>query len=244
MPEDFIVTHKDIYRILLVDDDDNFRKAHKRLLNLVHFSRLNAYFEVVDSGSADDAINKLRESPFDCVLLDYVMPGRDGLTCLKEMHYMSPDMPIILLTGAGNEQVAVDALKEGAMDYLIKGTLSLEMLERSIVNVITKAAMLKQLEDQRKQLLEVERHRVMIQTLGAACHHLSQPVTVLRTCMVMIKRKDDLSSETHEVIMKAYNAIETVCDILWKMNHVSKFTTEPYLEAFASGENNEILKLE
>lgn len=243
MPDDFIFTHKDVYRILLVDDDENFRKSHKRLLNLVHFARLNAYFEVVDSGSADDAISKLREGPFDCVLLDYVMPGRDGITCLKEMNYMYPDMPVILLTGAGNEQVAVNAMKEGAMDYLIKGTLSLETLERAIVNVITKAAMLKQIETQRKQLFEAERHRVMIQTLGAACHHLSQPVTVLRTCMVMVKRRDDLSEETREVIMKAFNAIETVCDILWKMNHVSKFLTEPYLNTLAASEDNEILKI-
>jgi len=244
MPDEFNVTHKDAYCVLIVDDDENFRKAHKRLLNLVHFARLNAYFEVVDAGNADDAIRKLNEGPFDCVLLDYVMPGRDGLTCLKQMHYMYPDMPIIVLTGAGNEQIAVDTLKEGAMDYLIKGTLSLETLERAIVNAITKAAMLKQMEDQRKQLLEAERHRVMIQTLGAACHHLSQPVTVLRTCMVMIKRRDDLSSETRDAIMKAFSAIETVCDILWKMNHVSKFSTEPYLNTFASGDNNEILKLE
>lgn len=244
MPDDLTVTHKDVYRILLVDDDENFRKAHKRLLNLVHFARLNAYFEVVEAGGADDAIAKLREGPFDCVLLDYVMPGRDGLTCLKEMNYMYPDMPIILLTGAGNEQIAVDAMKEGAMDYLIKGTLSLETLERAIVNVITKASMLKQIEDQRKRLLEAERHRVMIQTLGAACHHLSQPVTVLRTCMVMIKRKDDISSETHEVIMKAFSAIESICDILWKMNHVSNFSTEPYLNSSSTSDENEILKIE
>jgi len=244
MAEKFTISQKEIYRILLVDDDENFRKAHKRLLHLVHFSRLNARFEVVDVDSADNAMKSLKEGRFDCVLLDYVMPGRDGLSCLQDMQCMYPDMPVILLTGAGNEQVATEALKEGAMDYLIKGKITLEVLERAIINVITKEAMLKHIEEQHKQLLDMERHRVMIQTLAAACHHLSQPITVLRTCIVMIKRQDNISSESHEMIMKAYAAIEEVCDILWKMNHVSRFSTEPYLNTPSSSEEDEILKIQ
>jgi len=243
MAERFTVGQKDLYRILLVDDDETFRKAHKRLLNLVNYSKLNARFEVVDVDSADNAVAGLRDGHFDCVLLDYVMPGRDGLSCLKEVQSLYPDMPIILLTGAGNEQIAVDAMKYGAMDYLMKGNLTLEELERAIVNVVTKQAMLKQIEEQRKQLIEAERNRVMIQTLGAACHHLSQPVTVLRACLTMIKKKEDISSETNEMIMKAFTAIETVCDILWKMSHVSQFSSEQYLNTSTYSEDSEILKI-
>lgn len=243
MREELAASHKEVYHLLLVDDDENFRKAHKRLLHLVQFAQLNGRFEVTDADSADNAIAKLKERRFDCVLLDYVMPGRDGLSCLKEMLSIYPDLPVILFTGAGNESIAAETLKHGAMDYLIKGKLSLEILERAIVNVITRQAMVKKIEEQRKQLLEAERHRVMVQTLGAACHHLSQPITVLRTCLVMIKRNENISKESHEMIISAFAAIESLCDILWKMNHVVKFSTESYLNTGSSSEDNEILKI-
>jgi len=244
MVDEFVVRHKECYNILMVDDDDNFRNAHKRLLHLVHFQRLNAVFEVSDVNSADAAMQKLKEASFDCILLDYAMPGRDGLSCMNDINLLYPDMPIILFTGAGNENVAVNALKEGAMDYLIKGSISIEMLEMAIVNAITKATMLKHIEEQKKQILDAERDRVMVQTLASACHHLGQPVSVIRTCLVILKRQADVDSDIYKTILSAYAAIESVCEILWKMNHVYNFTTEPYLKAFSSTDENEMLKLE
>jgi FixJ family two-component response regulator len=258
MLEQYAIGRQDVYHILLVDDDENYRKAHVRLLHLVHVARLNATFNVTAVDSADNAMKALQARQFDCVLLDYAMPERDGLSCLREMQLLYPDMPVILVTGAGNEKIAADAMKDGASDYLIKGSLSLEVMEKAIVNVITKAAMLRKIEEQRKQLNEAERHRVMIQTLGAACHHLGQPVTVLRTCIVMMKRTEGRAGdaedgrdagnaqknapEMHGIIMEAFEAIEKICDILFKMNHMSQFTTESYLSESPSSDTNEILK--
>lgn len=238
-----IITHKEVYRILMVDDDELFRKAHKRLLHLVHFSRINAFFEVVDVDSAANAMKALKETSFDCVLLDYVMPECSGLKCLKDIVESWPDLPVILFTGAGNERVAAGALKDGAIDYLIKGKLTLETLERAIVSAITKAAMVKQIEDQRKQLMDAERNRVMAHTLAACSHHLSQPVTVLRTFLVMMKRNESVSGEVQEMVTNSFVAIETICDILWRMNHITEYTTESYLNTTLPGEDNEILKM-
>jgi PAS domain S-box-containing protein len=76
--------------------------------------------------------------PFDCVLLDYQLPDTDGLECLRTLSAMHPDqrIPIVMLTGQGNETIAVEAMKHGAHDYLVKDDIKPTALQRAILNAI------------------------------------------------------------------------------------------------------------
>jgi two-component system response regulator AtoC len=77
-------------------------------------------FEVATVFSARDGLQHLAEHVVDCVLLDYRLPDADGLGCLRQVRQAHPDVPVVLITGAGSEEVAVEALKLGASDYLVK----------------------------------------------------------------------------------------------------------------------------
>ena len=70
--------------------------------------------------SARDGLRHLAEHPVDCVLLDYRLPDADGLEALRKIRQGHPDVPVIVITGAGSEEVAVEAMKLGASDYLVK----------------------------------------------------------------------------------------------------------------------------
>ena len=77
-------------------------------------------FEVTVAGSARDGLAHLAAHPVDCVLLDYRLPDADGLECLRTIRQRHPDLPVVVITGAGSEEVAVEAMKLGASDYLVK----------------------------------------------------------------------------------------------------------------------------
>jgi DNA-binding NtrC family response regulator len=77
-------------------------------------------FEVKVVHSARDGVRHLAEQRVDCVLLDYRLPDADGLECLRKIRQGHPDVPVIVITGAGSEEVAVEAMKLGASDYLVK----------------------------------------------------------------------------------------------------------------------------
>jgi DNA-binding NtrC family response regulator len=77
-------------------------------------------FEVATVFSARDGLQHLAENPVDCVLLDYRLPDADGLGCLRQVRQAHPDVPVVVITGAGSEEVAVEAMKLGASDYLVK----------------------------------------------------------------------------------------------------------------------------
>ena len=101
-----------IKKVLMVDDEEQFRATTKKLLN-------RRGFETILAGSGEEAIEKLKENP-DVVILDIKMPGMDGHQALKEIKERSPDLPVIMLTGHGAMPSAREALVEGAFDYLSK----------------------------------------------------------------------------------------------------------------------------
>ncbi len=215
------------YVILLVDDDENFRRGLKRQFSLM---KTDFAFEILESASGSEAVAVLEERQVDCVLIDYNMPGGSGLEWLSRIFEINSEQAIIMITGAGSEEIAVKAMKHGVMDYLVKGSIVPENLERAIVNTIEKINMRKTIAEQQKQLIEAERHRVMIESLGAACHHVSQPVTVINAYLELMKRQEK-SEQLQEMIGDCMQAAEEVGQVLDRLREVSTYRTVPYLPA-------------
>jgi DNA-binding response OmpR family regulator len=100
-------------RLLVVDDEKNIRAVLKEGLEA------HAY-NVQEAASAEDALRLIERQSFDLVLLDLRMPGMDGLELLTHIHERSPQTIIIMLTAYATLDSAVQALRQGAYDYLTK----------------------------------------------------------------------------------------------------------------------------
>lgn len=111
--------------VLVVDDDEVDRMNMKRLLG-------KAGYEVMVAPSASTGLEIFSENSIDCVLLDYFIPGMHGINTLEAIRKVDQTTPVIIVTGQGDEMVAVDAMKHGAVDYLPKDELSPDIL-RSVV---------------------------------------------------------------------------------------------------------------
>ena len=114
-------------RLLLVDDDALDRMAVRRVLQA---SDLSVSFAEAEDGQSAQAA--LAEGVFDCILLDFQLPGTDGLELLRTLRAADIRTPVIMLTGQSDAQVAVELMKAGASDYLTKGSLSPETLSSSV----------------------------------------------------------------------------------------------------------------
>jgi len=102
-------------RIIYVDDEPALLEIGKRFLEMT------GEFAVTTAESAGDAIQILAEQPFDAFISDYQMPGMDGIAFLKHLRAAGNSTPFIIFTGRGREEVAIQALNEGADFYLQKG---------------------------------------------------------------------------------------------------------------------------
>ncbi|HTY22268.1 MAG TPA: response regulator [Desulfomonilaceae bacterium] len=111
-------------RLLLVDDEIPFTANLSKLL-----SRRGYDVSVVNDGKS--ALRIIEEQKFDVVILDQKMPGMDGITTLREIKKKRPHMEVIILTGYGSGDSALDGLQLGAYDYTMK-PIQLSDLEEKI----------------------------------------------------------------------------------------------------------------
>jgi signal transduction histidine kinase len=121
----------DRLKILIVDDDDVDRMAVRRALKA---SGLDVI--ITEAEDADSALARLTSGHFDCTLLDYRMPGSDGLEVVRRAREKGVMTPFIMLTGFGDEQTAVELMKAGAADYIPKNSLTSERLAVSLRGVV------------------------------------------------------------------------------------------------------------
>ena len=108
-------------RILVVDDDESNRVTLERILR-------REGLDVVHAASGRDALVILREQPVDLVLTDLKMPGMTGIDLLKATRMVEPDVEVVVMTAYGTVETAVEAMKEGAYDFVSKPLRRMELV--------------------------------------------------------------------------------------------------------------------
>ncbi|SPF45641.1 Multi-sensor signal transduction histidine kinase [Candidatus Sulfopaludibacter sp. SbA4] len=147
-------------KILVIEDDMIDRALYKRCLQQSEAGAV----ELAESDSAAAGIEMTHTWQPDCTLLDFNLPDMDGLTAMNRLRGDSGRLPcaVVMLTAYGGEELAVRAMKAGAMDYLQKGHLAADTLSRTVLHAIERFRMQERIEEQRSAL---ERSRQRYQTL-------------------------------------------------------------------------------
>jgi two-component system cell cycle sensor histidine kinase/response regulator CckA len=140
-------------RVLIVDDNPIDREIFKRLLQ----NQSAHEFRCIEGEHGRAGVEQFRRERPDCVILDLNLPDIDGLDLLKAFLAEPDACPVIVTTAYGSEQVAVDAMKSGAADYIVKGSTSGEALAHTIQNAIEKCGLVRQVERQRLAIEERNR---------------------------------------------------------------------------------------
>ncbi len=118
-------------RILVIDDEKSIRNALEEVL-------VYENHKVDLSSDGDEGLELFKKNNYDVVLLDIKMPKTDGIEVLEQMNSIAPDLPVIMITGHGNVDTAVEAIKKGAFDFIEK-PLDLNRLLITIRNALDKS---------------------------------------------------------------------------------------------------------
>ena len=135
--------------ILIVDDEPIIRDILVRKLT-------SSGYRPVAVENAFEALDKMREKTFPVILSDIMMPGIDGIELLKKVRSGYPDTAVVMITAVSNANAAIEALKEGASDYLIK-PFNLEEIVMSIANALEKRRLILENRGYQEHLEELVR---------------------------------------------------------------------------------------
>lgn len=125
-------TSKSLIRVLIVEDDPDFSDMLRVILTEANIGKFDP--ELV--GSLEGAVEKLKKRDFDIVLLDLFLPDSKGHKTFLKILEQIPDTPIVVVTGLDDKSAAIQCVREGAQDYLVKGDLDVNQLVRSLIYAI------------------------------------------------------------------------------------------------------------
>jgi PAS domain S-box-containing protein len=150
------------YHILMIDDSPEDTAVYRRYLSA---QGQRDEFTYSEAPSGEEGLRLAQKDHPDCLLLDFYLPDMTGLEFLQRIPHRDgkPSIPIIMLTGQGNEAIAVSSIKSGADDYLVKGTLTSQELKMSVLGAMKNAALAQALREHQAHL-QIDQILVTAQT--------------------------------------------------------------------------------
>ncbi len=137
-------------KVFIIDDDPVDRAIFKQSLEAAQ----PGGFVYAEAGLGREGLSRVENFKPDCVLLDFNLPDLDGLQMIRSLRELHESLPwaVVMLTGTGSEEIAVEAMKLGVMDYLAKGPQSAQMLSRTVASAVQRFSLQRQIEEQRHAL--------------------------------------------------------------------------------------------
>jgi len=208
--------------ILLVEDNSGDR----RLINEMLAEASNVIFDVKYAGRLQAAMEYLGQNRVDVILLDLGLPDSQGLETLRKTYAQVSEMPIVVLTGLNDEMIGVQAVNEGAQDYLIKGQVDTHLLSRTIRYAIER----KQAEERERRLQLQLNLSNRLASLGlmveGIAHEINNPLTSVIGFAQMLTF-EDIPENTREDVKTIGDNAQRVADI---MKNLLTFAKQQKLE--------------
>ncbi|WP_254840997.1 PAS domain-containing protein [Natronomonas marina] len=141
--------------MLHVDDEPNFAEMAARFI-----TGEDHRFSIDTATSPSEGLDRLDDGRFDCVVSDYDMPEQNGIDFLKTVRETHPDLPFILFTGKGSEEIASEAISAGVTDYLQKGTGTSQytVLANRVTNVVEQFRSRRAITETQQKLTQLAEH--------------------------------------------------------------------------------------
>ncbi|MBD2664722.1 hybrid sensor histidine kinase/response regulator [Richelia sinica] len=227
-----------LVNILLIEDNlaearllkEFLHQTQSKAFNLVHVQRLR------------DALQELNQSVYDVILLDLTLPDSQGLSSLPLLTNQAPSLPIVVLTNTNDDQLAIEAVRQGAQDYLVKRQVNPDVLVRSLSYAIERKQLLERvltdnkalehtIEERTAELMKTqELYQFKSEFVSMLSHDIRNPLNTILLAAGLLQNNDDkLTKEkkiNHFQIIRS--AVKNMANLLDEVSFIGKTDVDKF----------------
>lgn len=216
-------------RVLYIDDDVPLAHLVKRNLG-------RSNHEVISVHDADEAVKKLQSEVFDVVVLDHYLANMTGLDILRRFQTLEIATPVVYVTGSSDARIAVEALKNGASDYVIKNASEdfFSLLAEAVVTTVANARLRKAKEQADE---ETRQAKERAEALLAEMNHRVANSLALVTSLLRLQAGAAQHEETRQVLQETQSRISAIAGMhrsLYSNDKISAVDMKPYISALVA----------
>jgi DNA-binding NtrC family response regulator len=208
-----------IVSLLLIEDDRDIAGLIRNMLRAV--PAVN--YQITHVISLREGLAGLKKSRPDVIITDLGLPDSAGLATVVRVKVAAPDIPLIVLTAHADGDTAIDALRRGSQDYLVKGRIDATMLDSSIRYALER-------HQTSSAVAQADRDRVVEETAGSVAHHINQPLTVLTLLADHMLQTADPDSGDFDLIQNLQAATKEIDKIVKELLEAKHYVTRPYTD--------------
>ena len=183
----------DTINLLFIDDDTGYMAVAQQLLSKYQGKKFNIIWKQ-DGASAIEELKK--NNAIDLTLVDYYLPERNGLEVIKLLREEKIDTPIIFLTSNRDFRLAIEAMKYGIEDFMVKDEAIDSVLPRTIVNILGRVYLKQRIaEQQRTDLIAKKRTDAIKELVVTVCHEFNNPLAAMKISTDILARQTLVEGE-------------------------------------------------
>jgi DNA-binding NarL/FixJ family response regulator len=187
----------EVINLLIVDDDSGYIAVAQQMLSKYQAKKFNVVWKQ-DGNSATEELEK--NTSIDMVLIEYYLPEVNGLDVTRSIREKKLDVPIIFLTSSRDFRLAIEAMKYGVEDYIVKDDAVDSVLPRTIVNILERVYLKRKIAQQQKADLIARKQTDAIKELVVTvCHEFNNPLAAMKISADILSRQQ-LSPEEKQLV--------------------------------------------
>jgi len=206
-------------KVLLIEDNPGDRRLIREMLTGSSISP----FVLEESESLSDGLERLSSGFFGAVLLDLSLGETQGIATFRAVHDRARGIPVVVLTGLNDEELAAESLKAGAQDYLVKGQVNRSLLARSLRYAVERGHIEEQLRQRAHELAESGRRKD--EFLAILSHELRNPLSPLIMAVELLRKPvlgDEERQWAQEMIERQVRTVSRLVDDLLDISRISR----------------------
>lgn len=208
----------DTITLLFIDDDNSYMAVAQQYLSRYPGKKFNIIWKQ-DAASALAELDQ--DASINMVIVDYYLPELNGLEVAKTIREKNADMPIIFLTSNRDFRLAIEAMKYGIEDYLVKDDAVDSVLPRTIVNILERVDLKKKIaEEQKTELIARKRTDAIKELVVTVCHEFNNPLAAMKIS-VDILAKQKLTPKEHNLIREVDKNIGLIEKEITKLRDIN-----------------------